>query len=74
MWMQELPNYLITELLVLAMRIDPLVITRGVSEFMTVVYGPAVSFAFPDSNVGTYKKSVQLLILVSVMDGSTLNW
>ena len=32
----------------LAMRTDPLALIRGVTEFVTVIYGPAVTFAFPD--------------------------
>ena len=50
----------------LAMRIDPLVLIRGVSEFAFVMYGPAVTFGFPDSRVGTYRKSVLHLNLISV--------
>ena len=30
------------------MRIDPLVLIKGASELVTVIYGPAVTFAFPD--------------------------
>ena len=42
----------------LAMRTDPLVLIRGVTEFMTVIYGPAVTFAFPDVKVEAYRRSV----------------
>ena len=35
----------------LAMRTDPLALIRGVTEFVTVIYGPAVTFAFPDVKV-----------------------
>ena len=31
----------------LAMRTDPLALIRGATEFVTVIYGPAVTFAFP---------------------------
>ena len=33
----------------LAMRTDPLALIRGVTEFVTVIYGRAVTFAFPGS-------------------------
>ena len=35
----------------LAMRTDPLALIRGATEFVTVIYGPAVTFAFPDVKV-----------------------
>ena len=41
----------------LAMRIDPLALIRGVTEFVTVIYGPAVTFAFPDVKVEAYRRS-----------------
>ena len=34
--------------LCLGMRTDPLAFIRGATEFVTVIYGPAVTFAFPD--------------------------
>ena len=37
--------------LCLAMWINPLVLIRGDSEFLTVINCPAVTFAFPDSKV-----------------------
>ena len=58
----------------LAMRIDPLALIRGVTEFVTVIYGPAVTFAFPDVKVEAYSRSVLHLNLISAVDGSTLNW
>ena len=58
----------------LAMRIDPLELIRGVTEFVTVIYGPAVTFAFPDVKVEAYRRSVLHLNLISAVDGSTLNW
>ena len=54
----------------LAMRTDPLALIRGVTEFVTVIYGPAVTFAFPDVKVEAYRRS----LLISAVDGSTLNW
>ena len=32
----------------LAMKTDPLALIRGLTELVTVIYGPAVTFAFPD--------------------------
>ena len=58
----------------LAMRTDLLALIRGVTEFVTVVYGPAVTFAFPDVKVEAYRRSVLHLNLRSAVDGSTLNW
>ena len=58
----------------LAMRTDPLTLIRGVTEFVTVIYGPAVTFAFPDVKVEAYRRSVLHLNLISAVDGSTLNW
>ena len=40
----------------LAMRIDPLALIRGVTEFVTVIYGSAVTFAFPDVQVEAYRR------------------
>ena len=58
----------------LAMRTDPLALIRGVTEFVTVIYGPAVTFAFPDVKVEAYRRSVLHLNLISAVEGSTLNW
>ena len=58
----------------LAMRTDPLALIRGATEFVTVIYGPAVMFEFPDFKVEAYRRSVLHLNLISAMDGSTLNW
>ena len=41
---------------------------------MTVIYGPAVTFAFPDVKVEAYRRSVLHLNLISAVDGSALNW
>ena len=59
--------------LILTMRTDPLALIRGVTEFVTVIYGPAVTFAFPDVKVEAYRRSVLHLNLISAVDGSTLN-
>ena len=58
----------------LAMRTDPLALIRGATEFVTVIYGPAVTFAFPDVKGEAYRRSVLHLNLISAVDGSALNW
>ena len=58
----------------LAMRTATLALIRGVSEFVTTIYGPAVTFAFPDAKVEVYRRSVLHLNLISAVDGSILNW
>ena len=56
------------------MRTDPLALIRGVTEFVTVIYGPAVTFAFPDIRVEAYRRSLLHLNLISAVDGSAYNW
>ena len=56
------------------MRTDPLALIRGATEFVTVIYGPAVTFAFPDVKVEACKRSVLHLNLISAVNGSALNW
>ena len=58
----------------LAMRTDPLALIRGAMEFVTVIYGPAVTFAFPDVKMEAYRRSVLHMNLISAVDGSVLNW
>ena len=58
----------------LAMRTDPLALIRGATEFVKVIYGPAVTFAFPDVKVEANRRSVLHLNLISAVDGSALNW
>ena len=41
----------------LAMRTDHLALIRGATEFVTVIYRPAVTFAFPDVKVEAYRRS-----------------
>ena len=60
--------------LCLAMRSDPMGIIRGLEEVVTCIYGPAVTYAFPDPLVTTYRYSVTHLSLFSVLDGTALNW
>ena len=64
---------LLTNLAVM-MWIDPLALIHGLHEFVTVVYGPVMSFAFPDVQVKAYRNSVLYVNLVSVVDCSVLNW
>ena len=56
------------------MRSDPMGMIRGLGEVVTCIYGPAVTFAFPDPLVKTYRHSVTHVSLISVLDGTTLNW
>ena len=60
--------------LCLAMRSDPMGIIRGLEEVVTCIYGPAVTYAFPDPLVTTYRYSVTHLSLISILDGTALNW
>ena len=60
--------------LCLAMRSDPMGIIRGLEEVVTCIYGPAVTYAFPDPLVTTYRHSVTYLSLISILDGTALNW
>ena len=64
---------LLTDLAVM-MRIDPLALIHGLREFVTVVFGPVMSFAFPDVQVKACRNSVFYVNLVSVVDCSVLNW
>ena len=48
----------------LVMRTDLLVLIRGATEFVTVIYGAAVTFAFPDVKVEAYRTSVLRLNLI----------
>ena len=60
--------------LCLAMRSDPVGIIRGLGEVVTCVYGPAVTYAFPDLLVVAYRHSVVHVSLISILDGTALNW
>ena len=55
------------------LRIDPLVLVHGLRDFVTVVYGPVMSYAF-HVQVKAYKNSVMYVNLVSVVDCSVLHW
>ena len=60
--------------LCLAMRSDPMGMIRGLGEVVTCIYGPAVTFAFSDPLVTAYRYSVTHVSLISILDGTTLNW
>ena len=64
---------LLTDLAVM-MRIDPLVPVHRLREFVTVVYGPVMTYAFPDVQVKAYRSSALYVNLVSVVDCFVLNW
>ena len=59
--------------LCLAMSTYPLAMIRGVSEFVMMIYDPAVTFAFRDTKEEAYRRSLLHLYLISVVDRSTLN-
>ena len=65
--------HLLTDLS-LAMNTEPLALIRGTTEFVTVIYGPAVTFAFRDVKVEACRGSVLRLNLISAVNGSALNW
>ena len=56
--------------LFLAMRSDPLAMIRGLGEVVTCVYGPAVTYAFPDPLVVAYHHSIVHVSLISVLDAT----
>ena len=58
----------------LALRTDPLELIRGATEFVTVIYGAAATFAFPDVKVEAYRRLVLHLNIISAVVGSALNW
>ena len=60
--------------LCLGIRTDPSALIRGATELVTVIYGPAVTFAFPDVKVEAYRRSLLHLNLISAVVGSALNW
>ena len=64
---------LLTDLAVM-MRIDPLALVHGLRDFVTMVYGPVMSYVFLDVQVKAYRNSVLYVNLVSVVDCSVLNW
>ena len=49
---------LLTDLSLAIRTTDPLALIRGATEFVTVIYGPAVTFAFPGIKMEAYRRSV----------------
>ena len=60
--------------LCLAMKSDPLGVVRGLEEVVSCIYGPAVMYAIPDPLVAAYRNSVVHVSLISVLNGTALNW
>ena len=60
--------------LCLAMRSDSVGMIRRLEEVLACIYGPAVTYAFLDPLVGAYRNSVVHVSLISVLDGTALNW
>ena len=60
--------------LCLAMRSDPLGLIRGLGEVVTCIYGPAVTYVFPDPLMTTYQHSVVYVSLISILNGMALSW
>ena len=60
--------------LCLAMRSDPVGMIRGLEEVVTCIYGPTVTYAFPDPLVAAYRNSVVHVSLISALDGTALTW
>ena len=60
--------------LCLAMRSDPLRVKKGLVELVSCVYGPAVTYAFPDPLITAYRHSVIHMNVISVLDRIALSW
>ena len=52
----------------------PVGIIRGLKEVVTCIYGPAVTYAFPDPLVAAYCNSMVQVSLISVLGVTALNW
>ena len=63
---------LLTDLCLATMRSDPMGMIRGLEEVVTCIYGPAVTFAFPDPLVKAYRHSVTHVSLISILDARHL--
>ena len=57
-----------------ALRSDPLGMIRGLGEVVACVYGPAVTYALPEPLVTAYRHLVVYVSLISILDGTALNW
>ena len=60
--------------LCLAMRSDTVGVISVLEEVVTCIYGPAVTYAFPDLLEAAYRSSVVHVSLISLLDGTALNW
>ena len=69
----ERRHSLLTDLC-LAMRSNPLGMIRGLGEVVTCIYGPALTYVFPNPLVVAYRHSVVQVSLISVLYETTLNW
>ena len=49
------------------MRSDRLGMIGGLGEVVTCVYGPSVTYAFPDTLVAAYRDSIVYVSLISVL-------
>ena len=49
-------------------------VIRGLEEAVTCIYEPAVTYAFPGPLVAAYRHSVVHVSIISVLDGTALNW
>ena len=59
----------------LTMRPGPLGVVRGLREVVTCIYGPTVTYAFPDPLITAYRESSMVYVsLISVLDGTAQNW
>ena len=58
----------------MAMRSDPVGMIRGLEEVVTCIYGPTVTYAFPDPLVAAYRNSVVHVSSISLLVGTALNW
>ena len=69
-WREANGGILLLTDLCLAMRSDPVGMIRGLEEVVTCIYGPAVTYGFPDPLVTAYRHSVVHVSLISVLDGT----
>ena len=73
-WREANGGILLRTDLSLDMRSDPVGVIRGLAEVVTCIYGPAVTYAFPDPLVTAYRNSVVHVSLISALDGTALSW
>ena len=50
-------------------------VVRGLREVVTCIYGPTVTYAFPDPLITAYRESLMVYVsLISVLHGTAQNW